>query len=294
MLIFLTIFQYLVQASVDVADKFLISARKIRPLSYTFYTVIFGVLIALAWPFVYFHLPAHIIFLNLLAGIWFTVAYYIFYKALEGGEVSRVVPFIFGLLPVFDIILQTVFHVTNFRINEAAAILLLIPGALLISHTPGKFSAKHIGLKVVAAAMLSGYNLLWHFSSQVGPIMNSLIWNRIGGAGILLVLLIFPQARKNIFGFAAVKNKQQTGILFLAKQIIGGANFIFLSFLLSIGSVPIIDSLQGFRYVFLFLAGLFLTKKYKHILEEDVSKKVFRQKMFAVVLIFLGTIILFV
>ena len=294
MTIFLTIFQYFIQASVDVADKFLISSRKIRPLNYTFFTVVTGVLIVVAWPFVFFELPAKLIFLNIFAGVWFAFAYYIFYKALQDGEVSRVIPFVFGLLPVFDIALQSIFLSSGLKMNELAGISLLIPGALLISYREGKFFGRHIGMKILTAAMLSSYNILWHFSSQTGPVLNSLIWNRIGGAGILLLLLILPQARKNIFGFKEAKNKKQTSVLFLAKQAVGGANFIFLSFLLSVGPVAVVDSLQGFRYVFLFIAGMFLSKKYKHIIEEGTSKHVFQQKLFAVVLISIGTIILFV
>ena len=55
---------------------------------------------------------------------------YVFFKALSQGEVSRVVPFVFGLVPVFDILISLVTGRNILRINEVAAMFLLIPGAL--------------------------------------------------------------------------------------------------------------------------------------------------------------------
>ena len=64
MIVILTIFQYLIQAVVDLMDKFLITARKLEPVKYTFYTVVTGLVLLLVWPWNYFPLPAHFIFLS--------------------------------------------------------------------------------------------------------------------------------------------------------------------------------------------------------------------------------------
>ena len=62
MIIFLTIFQYLIQAVVDLMDKFLISAQRLEPVKYTFYTVVTGLVLLFIWPWNYYPLPAHFIF----------------------------------------------------------------------------------------------------------------------------------------------------------------------------------------------------------------------------------------
>ena len=294
MLVLLTIFQYLVQASVDVTDKFLITKRKIEPLNYTFFTVIFGVLLAVIWPWVYASISFKAILFDVGAGIWFTVAYYIFYRALSVGEVSRVVPFVWGLVPVFDIIFQSVFRLNLLTTQEIAAMFLLVPGAFLITYNKGKFSIHHVANKLLAAAMLSSYNVFWHFSSASGPFFNNLIWNRVGAAAAVSLLLLFPAARKKIFGIRKVTQKTNAPALFLVKQVVGGANFIFFSFLISFGQVPVVDALQGFRYIFLFIGSIVLSKHNKHILDEQTDSHVFHQKLFAIVLICLGTLILFV
>lgn len=293
MIVLLTIIQYLVQAVVDVMDKFLITKRKIEPVNYTFYTVVMGALLVLVWPWSYFHLPGKFIGLDIFSGAYFALAMYVFFKALSEGEVSRVVPFVFGLVPVFDILISAITGRNVLSTQGIAAICLLLPGAMLVSYHKGKFLIRHVALKIFSAFLFSSYYALWQYSAQVGPTLNNLIWNRIGAAVILLLPLAIPRFRRKIFTVSHVPKKAHTSVLFAIKQILGGANFIFLSFLFVAGNIPIINSLQGFRYAFLFLLGLVLSKGRKKILEERIDREVIVQKFAAILLIFVGTLILF-
>lgn len=294
MIILLTIFQYFIQASVDLMDKFLISTRKIEPFSYTFYTVVMGLIMLVIWPWVYVGLSIHGVFWNLFSGVVFSLAMFVFFKALSEGEVSRVVPFIFGLVPIFDILISLFTGHNSLKISEFAAACILIPGALLISHNKGDRWLRHAGLKTLSAVLFSTYFAIWHHASQNGAVLNNLMWNRLGAAAALLVLLVFPVLRKKVFSFGHIQNKKQTSVLFFIKQFVGGSNFVFLSYLFSVGKVPLINSLQGFRYVFLLLLGLFFTKRHGHIISEEHNKLIFTQKSFGIILIFIGTALLFI
>jgi uncharacterized membrane protein len=293
MIIFLTIFQYLIQAVVDLMDKFLITARRVEPVKYTFYTVVTGALLVVLWPWNYSVLPAKFIFLDLFSGAFFSLAMYVFYKALARGEVSRVVPFVFGLVPAFDILISLVTGRDTLRLNEVAAVCLLIPGALLVSHQKGDFWLKHVGLKTLSAFLFSAYYALWQYGAQVGPILNNLIWNRLGAALVLVLFLAFSGFRKKVFVVDEIKNKVGTSVLFLFKQVLGGANFIFLSFLYVLGTISIINSLQGFRYVFLLFFSMMLSHKRSHMINEQTDRDIIIQKAFGIALIFIGTAFLF-
>ncbi|MFA5991606.1 MAG: EamA family transporter [Candidatus Doudnabacteria bacterium] len=294
MIVLLTIFQYLVQATVDLMDKFLISARKIEPVAYTFYTVVMGLFFVLLWPWNFYALPFKFVLLNLLSGAFFSFAIYVFFKALSQGEVSRVVPYVFGLIPVFDLALAYLTGRGQLTVNEVAAMFLLVPGALLISHQKGSFWGKHVALKTLSAFLFSSYYLLWQYGAQEGPVINNLIWNRIGAAVILLGLLVFAGYRKKIMAIKNGKQKTSTSAIFLFKQVLGGANFIFLSFLFVLGKISVINALQGFRYVFLLLFTLVLSKTRKHLIAEETAGGIFSQKSFGVIFIFIGTILLFI
>lgn len=294
MVTLLIIFQYFVQSSVDIMDKFLITARKIEPVSYTFYTIVTGVVLVVIWPFVYHSLPFSAIIFDIFCGSWFSLGLFVFFRAVSEGEISRVVPFVFGLVPVFDILFGLINRHNSLRINEIAAMFLLIPGALLISYKHPNFVGKHVMIKLSAAILISSYNVLWHISSQSGPFLNGLIWNRLGAVGILVLLLLIPAYRKKVFTVKHVEKKKSTSWLFLLKQTVGGSNFYLLSFLYKIGKVPVIDALQGFRYVFLFLAVIFLSGKYNQVVSEHLTKRIIQLKIAALVLISLGTILLFI
>lgn len=293
MLIILTIFQYFLQTVTDVLDKFLITARKIEPVSYTFYTIVTGLALLLIWPWFYAPVTLGYILLSLLSGAMFSLAMYVFYLALADGEVSRVVPFVYGLVPLFDILIGLVIHKNTLTVAEFAALCLLIPGALLMGHKKGRYLTKHVGLKVLAPFLLSLYYVLWFSASHNQPVINNLMWNRIGAAMMLLPLLFFANSRRKILHADKVEQKHHTAFLFLFKQFLGGATFIFLSYLLSIGPVSVVNALQGFRYVFLFFIALALSHKSHKILEEDLDKQVIKEKILAIVLIFIGTLILF-
>jgi uncharacterized membrane protein len=294
MIILLTIFQYLIQAVVDLMDKFLITARKLEPVKYTFYTVVTGLVLLLIWPWNYFSLPAHLIFLGLLSGAVFSLAIYVFFRALAQGEVSRVVPFVFGLVPVFDILISIATGRDTLRLNEVAAMFLLIPGALLVSHQKSGGWGKHAALKTLAAFLMSCYYALWQYAAQKGPVLNNLMWNRLGAALVLFILLILPGFRTKVFSVDEIKNKAGTSVMFLFKQLLGGLNFVFFSFLLVLGKISVINGLQGFRYIFLLFFSLFLSKKRRHMIAEDDDSRTFTQKSFGIILIFIGTILLFV
>lgn len=291
----LIIIQYLVAAIVDVFDKFLISKRKIEPYAYTFFTVSLGLLYLVLWPWVYEPLPWRIIVVNLSSGFIYAATLFVFFRALSEGEVSRVIPFVFGLVPVFDVLFVWLTGRNALSLVEISALCLLLPGAMLISYRKENFRFSHIGTKILAAFLFSLDYLVWQYGNQSGSMLNHLMWDRLAAGGSLILLVIFwPDFRRKVMVHDRVHKKNQTTWLFMLKQAVGGLNFIFFSWLLVVGKIPLVNGLQGFRYLFLFLASLFLSRKYRHILDEDVSSHTIGLKLAALVLIFLGTLILFV
>lgn len=292
----LIIIQYLVAAIVDIFDKFLISKRKIEPYAYTFFTVSLGLLYLVLWPWVYEPLPWRVIAVNLSSGLVYAVALFVFFRALSQGEVSRVIPFIFGLVPVFDMLFVWLTGRNILSLVEVSALCLLLPGALLISYRKENFNLSHIGTKISAAFLFSLDYLVWQYGNQSGSMLNHLMWDRLSaGGGLILLAILWPDFRRKVTVYnTEIHKKNYTAWLFLLKQAIGGLNFIFFSWLLVVGKIPLVNGLQGFRYLFLFLVSLFLSRKYRHILDEDVSRYTIGLKFAALTLIFLGTLILFV
>lgn len=293
MVLALTVIQYLLTAVTDVLDKFLISGRKIEPISYAFFTVVSGLGLLVAWPFVFEPLGLSRIGLDVLSGALFSLSFYLFSRALAGGEASRVIPFIFGIVPVFDLLIGSVTAKNHLTLTEGAALCLLVPGALLISLRGNRFLGRHVGEKVLAAISLSVYFAFWQYAAHGGSVLNHLMWNRIGAAAALALPLVFGAYRRRIAAVRQVERRRHTAALFIFKQLLGGATFVLFSWLLVVSKISVVSSLQGVRYAFLFLLALALGRRYPNVLAEDTGRGAVKQKSFALALIVLGTLILF-
>ena len=120
--------------------------------------------------------------------------------------------------------------------------------------------------------------------------LTGLIWIRIFIFLFSFVFLISKKSRQEIFAKQQVMNKK-TLIIFTCAQTAGGAANFLQSFAISLVPVaflPIINSLRGIQYVFLFLITLFLTVFFPKILKEDISKKIIAQKIISIILIAAG------
>jgi len=106
------------------------------------------------------------------------------------------------------------------------------------------------------------------------------------GSGLTaLAFLVFPKSREIIFN---QKISGKISSLFMLGQIIGGTAIIlqyYAVFLAKTGQVPLINALEGTRYVFL-LFFVFLFGRWRpQILKEETSKEVILQKIIAILFI---------
>lgn len=255
----------------------------------------------MVWPFNFIEIPTDKVLLNIFSGVIFSLAIYLFFKALSAGDASRVVPFVFAFSTVFDFIFSNFFKNQILKQEQIIALVVLVVGSGLLTFSKGKFLGKKVYFKFFAALFMSLYNFSWHFSAiafsaqNTGKqLLNFFMWNRVGAAGILLALLIIPTARKNIFRTEHIENKKQTSYLFLLKQVLGGSAFALSNYLLAIGNVAVFTSLQGLRYGFLFIAGLVFSYTHSHLVYEDLDRHSLIQKFSGLALIFVGTLILFI
>ena len=80
--------------------------------------------------------------------------------------------------------------------------------------------------------------------------------------------------------------------LFLAVRLLAVAAFILLNYAISLGSVALINALQGAQYVFLIFIILALSEQYPRILREELSHRILLQKFIGVALIAVGLYLL--
>ena len=290
---------YFIFAVVNLVDKYLLAGPIPDPKVYTFYIGVLGVLVLFLAPFVGFSVPQPSqIILSLLAGAIFIYGLFWFYKALRDFEVSRVVPAIGGILPLFTLGLIYIFSAGKETLGyfDFFAFILLILGSILITYERGKkISFKSLQISAIAAFFLALSFVLTKYVYLAQPFWSGFIWIRIGGFLMaIFFFLLFKEIREEIFKKKVSFKKKTIGV-FLSNQVMGaGASILqnWAIFLAPLVYVAIINALQGINYAFLLVFIIFLSLKFPQILKEEISKKILFQKIIAILLIGAGLSIL--
>ena len=76
--------------------------------------------------------------------------------------------------------------------------------------------------------------------------------------------------------------------MFFSNQGIAAIGFLLQNYAIFLGSVAIVNALQGVQFAFLLVLGGLISVFFPKLLKENVSKMVIIQKILAIVLISLG------
>jgi drug/metabolite transporter (DMT)-like permease len=167
--------------------------------------------------------------------------------------------------------------------------LILIGGFLITKHweKSQKQNSKLFFLAILSSLLFAlSFVVSKYLFDEVGFI-SGFVWTRIGSFIGAIILLLWAKNRKAIFSSVGSTGQKVT-LLFFGGQLAGGLYFIMLNWSISIGSVTLINAMQGIQYVFLFFIVLLLSKKHPEWLKENTSKKVLLQKIVSIVLIGIG------
>lgn len=290
MWIFVVTIGYFLNAFSSVVNKSLLNKDIPNPVVYTFYITFLGLAVFLLAPFGFYWIGWKMFIISMLGGISFTYALLLMFKALLNDEVSRVTPLIGGLQPIF--VFALAYYILNERLlaNQVLAFILVLVGGILITiqaEKSGRAQAKMFWLSIVSSFLFAVSFVLTKYIFNSVDFISGFIWIRIGSFFAASSFLLFAKHRQAIFNNTSNAKKGAT-IYFIIGQAAGALSFIMINWAISLGSVTLVDALQGLQYVFLFLLVFLLAKKYPNLLDEDLRKKVIIQKVLAILLIAFG------
>ena len=293
----LAIGAYFLNSITAVIDKFLLKKSVSSSIAYTFYVGLLSIFAVILIPFGVVFLSGQEILKDILAGMVFLLAILFFLKSVKKNEVSIAVTVIGGFTPIFVLILSFIFLGETLSQKQILAFILLVLGGILMSLKKSggqarKFSPVGIELSILAAFVFSVYYVMVKsiFSGQ--PFLSAFFWSRMGSFLLALTFLSIPIWRKIIF---ETKNTagRKGGALFVFNKILGASAFILLNYSIKLGSVTLINAIQGIQYLFLFILVVLLSKKFPKVLEEKLTIAVIFQKVGAIIIIGLGLILIY-
>lgn len=300
----LVIVSYLILAIVNIGDKFILGNVIPNSKSYTFFVGVFGSLVFLIAPWFLEWPGLNLFFINIIIGAMFPIALLLMYRSLKVGDTSRMITLIGGLIPVFTIIFSILFFDEKFTSFKWIGLLFSLLGTVIISRIPNKKTAWHkfsiwFGLtsdnkkRGIIEAMLASFfyavffiGTKYAYSNQ--PFLSGFIWVRLGTLFLVLSFLFNKVDRRGVYISLRDLFKNRGKYIFFGAQGLAAVGFLLQNYAISLGSVAIVNALQGVQYAFLLIIGAIVTILYPKGPKEDISKSVIIEKVVAIILIGIG------
>ena len=294
---------YFIFAITSLIDKYILTRHFQNPKIFAFYVGLGNILALTFVPFVNFSIPDFSqIFLSFFSGATFLFALYALYRALSAFEISRVVPAIGGILPLFTFGLTYIVFggKEGLSSNELLAFFLLILGSVLVSLEKGKsITLRSLQMSAIAAFLLS----LTFVSAKLVYLEQSFwsgfIWMRIGGFFTGVCFLFSTEVRKELFKTRSIL-RPKTYQTFFFNQGLGALAFLLQNWAIAlapIACVAVINALAGVQYAVLLIYTILISLIFPRWaertgLKESITGKILFQKIFAILLVSSGLIIL--
>jgi drug/metabolite transporter (DMT)-like permease len=276
-------------------DKVILKNSIPHPVVYCFYMGLLSIFGLVFLPFGKLSLDWNNILTGIVVGAVFLGALFVMYKAIFAHEASRVGPIIGAVTPIFVSLFSFLLLKERLGWQEFVAFALLVAGGILISvdlNSIDKSQKRKAALRVLGISILSAlifgiyYVLLKHVYNQ-GTFVSGFCWTRFGSF-LASFLFLIPGSNRQLIFSGTKTLKLDSGVLVLFNKTLSGIAFALLNYAIAIGSVTLVNAMQGLQYVFLLIVVAFFSKKYPKILSEQIHKKALTQKIIAIIIIGLG------
>ena len=290
--VILSISAALCWAVVNVVDKYVLTKWVRKPIVPVMTLGIVGLAASLlVYLFHGFSELSYInIFLTLVAGVFYILTAVFYFKAVKIEEISRVVP-LFFLGPVFVLVLAALFLGEIFTPIKYLGIFFLVIGAVLISSKNSlKLSfGKSFWFMILAVVSVSITGVLTKYLLNFADFWTIFAYVRIGMIFPLIPIFYFnfPELVKTI----REPGKKVVGVM-SANESLNVVAALLFTMALAVGYVTLVKSLASIQSFFILLFVVILSIFYPQILKEEITKKTIALKLSAIILMFIGVVLI--
>lgn len=220
------------------------------------------------------------------------LAVLIYLHALRNDEASIIVP-LFQTMPIFLFILARIFlkeHLTTLQIVGGS---LIIIGAVAISldirQTLPKFKAKIFFPMIFSSFLLSVSALIFKFVALETNFWTATFWEYLGGIVLGFFFLLFIKKYRKDFVKTFQNNRSHVVALNGLNEILNIAATMLMRFASLLAPLAVVQVMNGFQSVFVFVYGIALTLLFPRFSKESLIKKDLAQRIVAIIIIFVGS-----
>ena len=276
----------------DIIDKFVLTKWVKTPMVPVIILGFVGLIASIGIYFIYgfSSLSYFNIFLALVAGIFNALMVVFYFKAVKIEEVSRVVP-LFNFVPLFILLLATIFLGEIFTPLKYLGIFLVVGGAVLISIKD--FSAFKISKAffwiLLGSFIISITAVLIKYLLNFTDYLTIFAYNRIGVfIGIIPIAYFYIPELKHIIK----THGKKVAVVMSVSEIINLIGLLLITIATSFSAVSLVATLAATEPFFVLSAMVFLSVFYPRILHEEIGKSTILVKLGAIILMFIGAVLI--
>lgn len=274
-------------------------AKILKPVPYAFATAV-GSVVAVApgltlgpiFGFLKFH-PSS--FWAAAAGTLSIFSLALLYWEIGRNETSRVTAVFASGMPIFTLAIKYLFLTEQIANLHLAAFWILVSGIVIISW-PGRETAGNplksadIALILLSSLGFAASATLFSAASHLQGFISGIVWLSCGSFLAGWIIFFLPGQRRLILAQRA--NIERKNIfLFFADKATGESGSLLVKFALSLKSAVFVNACAGLVQFFVFILTLAFSAKYPHILQEELNRGVWLQKLIASLLILSGILL---
>jgi len=297
---------YAILSVVSILDKFLISSAKVKPALYAFYSSVFLLPTILLLFFTGTNLSGFFDwFLAAACGFTFIAALWCFFVGLDRSEVSHIGPLVGAIVPMFTVIFSTIF------LNEVLSEKQFIAGGFLVlgscvilfeksKHNRGPHHGAIFG--ILAGLLFAASYVINKYLYDVYGFATGFIWSRFFTGLFSLPLLFHPDVYyRLVHPSLSYKVKQKFSGWFSSKnnfalifwdKFLSIVGIVLIQYATAIGSVSLVNALNGLQYAILVLLVMGLSFFWPKIFKEHYTPIIVFEEFLSTVLILTGLYLL--
>lgn len=295
--IYLAIISHSLFAIVFILDKVIVE-KLLSPIKYSLIIGGFSGLAVFLIPFISFPtLDWFVVVVSFLSGVASFVGLYFYFKVLLKYEASWVVPFLFGvMMPISTFILGRFFLNETLTFFQIVAFVCLLIGGLILSFGK-RYDFKSVLILAIAGVFVSLELVFLKLAFSHTNFLTGYALSRISSfiiATIVIAAIYFKGHSEMKFSVDNLKSIiiWPIGGLATLKQSLSFAGNLILIYVVSIGTLTLINGLGGIRYVFVLFFSVLLSRKWPKLMDEPRGLWVFVKKLVAIFFIILGVLII--
>lgn len=289
--IYLSILAALIWSVVNIFDKYIISKLVEKPIVPVIVMGTIGLIASAAIFIIRGFQPLSVvnILLAIVAGIFYVLMTFLYFHAIKIEELSKVIP-LFYLTPLFILIIAAFFLGEIFTPLKYLGIILLVVGAMLISLTKLSFSfGKAFWLMVLASIVMAINQVITKYLLGFSDFWTIFGYIRIGAFAALV-----PSIIMNIESFKSIYRKQGLkpfGFITTSESL-NMLGVLFITLAAATGFITLVNALSSVQPFFVLLLTVIISIFYSQILKEEIGKSIVTRKVVAIVIMFVGVILI--